>query len=304
MKDLRTSLSEEVAIDGLDGARLAPRRLFDGGNARERELLDSARFDAAPAGASERVAAALRQRLSAALPRAPGGAALTGTSLEANGVGVLGAQPGRIAAWLGSGVALAVLAGAMAWSARTSPPAMNTAPPSVPAHEAPAWPPEPTRADPAAPAAASSDVAVVESAPASRASVAKAPAKATHRTAKQASAPHAAREAALGAGGLLEEVRALDAVRVALRRCKDGAAARALDSYRERFAAGELALEAEVLGIDIALCEGREAEAISLARALLDRPGAHRYAAHLQGVLRKSGGAQRGVVSPRAPSER
>ena len=77
----------------------------------------------------------------------------------------------------------------------------------------------------------------------------------------------------------------LDAVRVWLRAEQPRDATRTLDAYRQRFPAGELALEAEVLRIDVAQREGRRADAMTLARALVERPGAERYRARLGSLL-------------------
>jgi hypothetical protein len=85
--------------------------------------------------------------------------------------------------------------------------------------------------------------------------------------------------------GLLEEVRALEAVQTSLTAQRAGEASRKLERYRQRFPQGELALEAEVLGIDVMMAGREHRRAAEQARALMAQPAAARYRTRLRALL-------------------
>jgi hypothetical protein len=93
------------------------------------------------------------------------------------------------------------------------------------------------------------------------------------------------RAAAPAMGGLQAEQRQLEIVQKALARGRGAAAARALDEYGAVLPSGELALEAELLRIDVALARGERDRALQLARAFDSRPGAERYRERLAARL-------------------
>jgi hypothetical protein len=84
--------------------------------------------------------------------------------------------------------------------------------------------------------------------------------------------------------GLAAEVRAIESIQASLGWGDAEAAAAALARYRRQFPDGELALEADLLDIDVALARGERPQARRLARALLARPAATRYRARLEGL--------------------
>jgi hypothetical protein len=90
---------------------------------------------------------------------------------------------------------------------------------------------------------------------------------------------------------LLEEVRALDSVRSALRAGDTLAAAQQLEDYQRRYPRGVLKLESDVVAVDLALAEGRRENAEARAEALLSRPGSQRYAERLRRALERSNAA-------------
>jgi hypothetical protein len=92
--------------------------------------------------------------------------------------------------------------------------------------------------------------------------------------------PHGAPRAS-AAGDLRAELRALEAVQSALRAGRAAAAEQALDDYFQRFPRGELALEAELSRVDLALARGDRELARARARELLARPDGARYRARL-----------------------
>jgi hypothetical protein len=83
-----------------------------------------------------------------------------------------------------------------------------------------------------------------------------------------------------------EELRALEAAQLALRAGRSGDAQRALDDYARRFPRAELALEAELLRVDVSLARGERTLAVERARALGARPGAARYRERLDALLK------------------
>jgi hypothetical protein len=87
--------------------------------------------------------------------------------------------------------------------------------------------------------------------------------------------------------GLLAEVRALEAVSSAIGAGQPDRAARELDAYRRRFARGELAIEADVLAIEIAVARGDNRAANAGAERLLARPEAEHYRARVHALLER-----------------
>jgi hypothetical protein len=85
---------------------------------------------------------------------------------------------------------------------------------------------------------------------------------------------------------LMLELRALEAAQLALRAGRTGDAERALDEYARRFPRAKLALEAELLHVDVSLARGERAVAVERARALSARPGAARYRERLDRLLK------------------
>jgi hypothetical protein len=84
---------------------------------------------------------------------------------------------------------------------------------------------------------------------------------------------------------LLAEVRALEAVSAALGAGQAERAARELEAYRRRFARGELAIEADVLAIQVASARGDQRAARAGAERLLARPEAEHYHARVRALL-------------------
>jgi hypothetical protein len=93
--------------------------------------------------------------------------------------------------------------------------------------------------------------------------------------------------AALGSGsrGLLEEVRWLEEVSELLKADQTERAARALTRYERRYPEGELAIEAALLRVELALAQGERQLGLKLARELMARPAASRYLARLSRLL-------------------
>ena len=273
---------------------LDPPRLLGGGTALERQLLESARWDAAPAGARARVTAQLGPVL--VETSAPPGtnpptrgqwlrAAFTprGTLLGLVGVGItayllssLVSRPTPVPAGVSLGEPSAAFSSDSV--AVASAPQLAPAPDEQPVSVA--GPPV---------SEASRDVmqgapVLQESAPQRR----HRPPSVTSATAAAAASQRpasvdepAAKEAP---GTLLEEVRLLDTIRSALRAGELSAATRALADYERRFPRGELKNESSVLALDLLLAKGHEAPARARARELLREPGMQRYAAHLRAI--------------------
>jgi hypothetical protein len=75
-------------------------------------------------------------------------------------------------------------------------------------------------------------------------------------------------------------------VQRALAERRASAAARALASYERQFEGGELALEAELLGVEVALANGEVARARTRAREIAARPAAARYRQRIEALMR------------------
>lgn len=101
--------------------------------------------------------------------------------------------------------------------------------------------------------------------------------------------PKLAQDRSLGA-----ELRALERSQRALAQGSSSEAQQALDDYTARFPQGELAMEAELLQIDVLVARGERQRARELARELALRPQAARYRERLQMLLRRAPGAAGG----------
>jgi hypothetical protein len=245
------------------------RLLAGGGSALERRLLASAGADQMPH--------ASRQRLQRALT-------VVGTPC----------RTGSLAHWLGASrfvkygsfTGLGALALLGAWAARdplpVAPPEMATpvarAPASAGHLTASATTPLPVPA----PSAPPPDARGVSE----RAAAPRVP-HADSSNPRATSAPRTpAPKAVPTGGGLREELRLLEAAQTALRAGRVNDAQRALDEHAYRFSGGELALEAELLSIEVSLARGQRRQAQARARRLLARPGAARYRQRLEALER------------------
>jgi hypothetical protein len=262
------------------GNSRAPLRLGEGGGTEfERQLVSSASRDGVPAASMAKVAAGLRAAIAAREAAAAAGASLPGAR-AAGSFGVLrNLRPWAMgavgAAIVGAGV-VAMLSREATWSAAPA----ETVPPLVELPKEPsAWPnAEVTRPSvemPSMPVAA--PPADRPRRPAPRASV-----KASGDRARARVAPTAA---AVDRGpGLAAEVRAIESIQTLLGWGQVQQAAEAVAHYRRQFPNGELALEADLLDVDVALAAGDRAKAKQLARALLARPAAARYRTRLEAI--------------------
>lgn len=291
--------------DELSSAELSPERLLDGGGGEhERRLIASAQLDRVPSSAKSRVAAALGGVLE------PQGASSTAPEPElstpTDTVSGLGARAGLYV--VGAGVVASI---AFALWLRMTPEQGSGLPPAPPVTAAPplsaastaapgASAPPPAAAARADATASWREQAGDETARAPR--VELPPQTARQRRVAARAAPSAARPGPEGGGtpaeagdsGLLAEVRALEAVSSALGAGQAEPAARELAAYHRRFARGELAVEAGVLAIQIAMLRGDRETARSTAEKLLARPEARHYRARVRELL--EGGAPAGSL--------
>lgn len=262
-----TALSSD---DETTSAELAPRRMLDGGAGdAERRLIASARLDRVPHAAKARVAAALGAALELqAAPSEPPSAARaplhrSGTrwALGVAGAGVVGAL--ALSLWLRatpgessnvvSSPAAAPFTSPTADSAKADSRAEPARQPELTEQAEPTPQSEPPRVEPSAPSPAKKKAVAADS------------------------------EAV--ESGLLAEVRALEAVSAAIGAAQPDRAARALDAYHRRFPHGELAIEADVLAIQLAVARGDDGAASAGAERLLARPEAEHYRARVHALL-------------------
>lgn len=305
--------------DELPNPELAPRRLLEGGaGERERDLIASARLDRVPSDAKARAAAALggvleRHAAPSAAPhdelaRVARGDTLprigARSTLTVVGAGVVGA----IALWLlapqessssdaGAHTAPATPAaveapgaGAPASGAQLGKPPVSRPPPSL--DDRPVATPPSMQTEPAEePVRPSLD----------------APPRRGHSEAQRRMKQANMAPAATVDTGLLAEVRALEAVSAALAARDSDRAERELAAYRRRFARGELAIEADVLAIEIAASRGDRNTAKAGAERLLTRPEAEHYRARVRALLERTeqplGSATPEKVEPRGSNE-
>jgi hypothetical protein len=267
------------------------RSLAQDGTALERRLLESARSDAIPAASLERLARALSVPTAAPVGLQPSISRLArdGSLVKLGAWGLIGA--------------MAVTTAAQRWldDASVFPGG------SAPAEKAPA-----ETNSPAAPVVEVSDRVVLETSDAhgrvsavAAAAPADAPpplsielgaepvelgASARHarsvRASRRHSAPPEERSDVHEARGLRAELSAVESVQRALRAGQISEAERGLAAYSRRFPSGELALEAELLRVDLDAARGDLDRARAHARTLLARPGAARYRARLEALTR------------------
>jgi hypothetical protein len=248
------------------------RSLAEEGTALERRLLESAHADAMPAASLERLARAL------SVPNvAPAGSGATPSRLARQGsltklgaLGLVGAVAGAAALrWLGNA---------------SDPPELSAPAEIAPAETAPAE----TKA-PAAPLVEAPDPRGRQTSHApARASAVAATARRPRpaRASTHPAAPSEARSDMPEAHGLRAELSAVESVQRTLRAGQFSEAERGLAAYWRRFPNGELVLEAELLRVDLDAARGDLERARAHARELLARPGAARYRARLEALMR------------------
>jgi hypothetical protein len=262
----------------------APLRLSEGGGTDyERQLLASASRDGVPAAAMANVAANLREAV-AAQARGAGEASLPG----ARAAGPVGAArnvrpwvAGAAAGIVGAGVVAAVVASvwdSRATAERAALVADGPVAVAVPVVELKSASVE------AEPASGASAAAAPVAAPSPRSSQTQRSAapRAPGKVVRGAARTNDARVATGAELGLAAEVRAIESIQTFVGWGEVERAAAALKQYRRRFPEGELALEADLLDVDVALARGDRALATRLASVLLDRPAASRYRARLE----------------------
>jgi hypothetical protein len=294
---------------------LGPVRLLaGGGTAFEHRLLESARADQIPGASRQHLARALK------VPSAPTPAHLPRALLQSSRFGKyslvgLGAvalltawasrqMPGQRMSGQGSPappftvqhrVELAPASASVEVEARASVSPNGALEASVPSPSVPS-PSVPAPGGPSAPRVRTRSA----TSPAPASTSASTPSASTPSVSTPSFAP--------ARGGLREELRALEAVQSALRSARSSEAERALEDYARRFPAGELALEAELLGVDVALARGERRQAGERARQLLARPDAARYRARLEALSEAAGAGldvtPRGSESTSSPHSR
>jgi hypothetical protein len=297
-----TSLSPD---DDPSSPELDPPRMLEGaGGEQARSLLASARLDRVPSSAKGRVAAALGGVLepNGALPYEPGRAG------RGHVLSRLAARSGLYI--VGTGVVAAI---ALALWQRSSPGESANVSSTTPAVSAP--PPGPGAPEAATPGADSAvrgsrtapeepSAATQPSQPTRRSKPARRAAPTPHgapaerqvpspvvRATPQRSKPEGdVRHGDVLDSGLLAEVRAVEAVNSAIGAGHAGLAARELEAYRKRFPRGELAVEADVLQIQIATSSGDYESARVHAERLLARPEAQHYRARVLALLEETSG--------------
>jgi hypothetical protein len=151
-------------------------------------------------------------------------------------------------------------------------PAGNALVPATPELETPGAPPTPAPPD----ALATSGSVLPRVRPA--------PSRAPRRAVSHAAATPRSPAAPSDRKSLRDELSALEASQAALLAGRIEAAEEALADYARRFPHGELALEAELLDVDVLIARGQQDRALRRARALLDRPEAARYRERLEAL--------------------
>jgi hypothetical protein len=290
MKTIETSTADSM-VDGL-----APRRLLDGGGeAFERVLVEPSLSERAPRASLERLARslelppeALPPLARAAHPHAPtrdaswlvrhaaglrlGAVGVVAVGLGLTGWGLASRERESDSAPERAPLALPAPASTAAAHGRDVPGAIVLPVPGSPAIAAPEGEATPPAGDP------------------HDASAPRARRSAPLRQREQPPVASASSVRRLGSSaeqlGLSAELRALEIVQRALQQRETTAATRALASYRRQFEHGELALEAELLGVEVALASGDVERARTRAREIASRPAAARYRQRLDALLR------------------
>jgi hypothetical protein len=279
--DMSTRASPSDLASEPQRALEPPRLLAGSGSPLERRLLESAGVDRMPA--------ASRLQLTRALAGA-------GAPLAVRLVGWLSvSHVVKYAALAGLGT-LALLGGWVALERPALSPLEPVARLPAPAGLLPSPAREPAAPPPAANAIASA-IDMPPSASAAR--------DVSRPTPPRRAAPKRRTSAAIPAPaemGLGAELHLLESAQTALRAGRDDDAQRALDEHARRFPAGELALEAEVLGIELSFSRGEHARAQARARSLLLRPAAASYRHRLEALERVRGGANKPTSSGANPS--
>lgn len=223
----------------------------------ERQLLDGARHDAAPAAIKLRMAEAVLSLPPLAAAQSAAQSAASTTAARLPRAGLLFSHP---ALW--GSLAAMIVAGAVGWQAVSH---RAHAPAQI------AGPAAPLAAAPPQQAAVLQPVAVFE-----------APVPSTN-VSVPASTP-VVRSAEPARAGMREELALLDAARSALASSETTRALRLLDQHAEQFSRGHLAPEADALRIDALVQRGSTDRAKRLARNFLQRHPSHPLAAHIAAV--------------------
>jgi hypothetical protein len=278
-----------------------PIRLRDGGgSAYERAMTESAALDVLPGAVAQRLARALSVPAQPSPPAPLGpesaqGGAPSVAQLAGYGAALRGMSLGKLGAFAGLGLLCAtswlfLQRSEQPFAARGEPAPRAAADAVRAALATPEQAPSGAMPDPVAPDSAgrapthpAGEAARPDAAPEGvpRAEALAAPLGTARTAPVRRPRPAAARE------GLLEEVRLLEQARQELRAGRAAAAERTLGAYHAHFAHGELALEAELLDLDLLVAQGRRERASGLARELLARGGAARYRARLEQLLQQ-----------------
>jgi hypothetical protein len=253
------------------------RTLAEVGTGFERRLLAAARGDGIPAAARDRLARVLSVPLPAS-PVTPAArvkwAGVSSRAARWSVVGVVGAAAAAMGAqqWLGetapTGSAPARIEGSALVAAAPVAAAPVPPPPAASSVREAALPPREIR--PPAPSTKASAVGPASSSVAPR------------RASPAPSADDSGVER-----GLRAELRAVEAIQKALRAGRADDAERRLDDYSRRFPRGELAIEAELLRIDLDVARGDHVRARERAQALIARPAAGRYRERLEALMQR-----------------
>lgn len=289
-------LSRDTGNPTMDsGSAPEPLRLLAGGSAFERRLLESARVDRIPGASLEHLARALK------VPGVPAPAALLEGAVQASRFGKYGALVGLgafglVAAqvtlpWPSPAASEASAASGSSSSALITAHATATLAPAASEVETAPLPPSLTSSAASVSTPAPS-VELRRPATRPRVGVSSSSSRAQASASKALTKP----PPAAGSGGLRAELRALEVIQSALRAGRAEEAGRALRDYERRFPQGELALEAELLRVDVLLARGHAGQARARARQLLARPDAARYRARLEALANDGDPA----VAPRA----
>jgi len=240
------------------------RMLVQGATAAERALLDSARADAPPEGAAQRLLVALEGAIASGAPGTAGSGLELGQALP--GAGAAATSSLKLAALAKVGLAALVGVGALGGGVllyRHAGPSASS-PPSVVAQ--PSLPPAP----PVVPAAVPGQVAE--------------PLPSSAETTMARGRSQGATDESLSA-----ELRLLDVARAAVDARNPEAAQRALDAYAQRFPRGRLEPEAAVLRLAVLVRQGQRSAAQALAARLLASEAYEAYAYRIRSLLREVG---------------
>jgi hypothetical protein len=248
------------------------RTLAEDGTGFERRLLASAGADGIPAAARDRLARVLKVPLPASPVTPAARVKWAGVSARAarwSVVGMVGAAAAAMGAqqWLGETSATGSAAAGIEESAPVAVAPVPPPPAPSPVRDAVLPPPD-----------------ISPPAPSTKAS-ARGQARASSAALRRASPPAAGDSGV--EHGLRAELRAVEAIQQALRAGRAGDAERRLDDYSRRFPRGELAIEAELLRIDLDVARGDHVRARERTQALIARPAAARYRERLEAFTQR-----------------